>query len=159
MNLKTSMNFSFRRLSSKIRSITEQYADGIAKHSAEASKKAIMDGLSPPLKESTINIRKFRSKGTGSKPLKYTGALYSSIKPVKGGWKMWSYGLNQHRGFTPKKIPYIRKVNDKDKLYFARNKKGIQVPARPFIVTSGATKPFNRFRRSIRKSLRLKAFR
>ena len=158
MNLKTSMNFSFRRLSSKIRSITEQYAKGIAKHSAEASKKAIMDGLSPPLKESTINIRKFRSKGTGSKPLKYTGALYSSIKPVKGGWKMWSYGLNQHRGFTPKKIPFqFGQVSKKrDFLAFAHNKKGIKVPARPFIFPSKKTilKSFDAFRKNLRKALK-----
>ena len=152
MNLKINMNFSFRNLAKKINSISNQYVDDLARESAGLSKDKIKKGLER-LKESTMSIRKFR-KISGNKPLVATGALFRSIKPVKGGFKMLHYGLNQHRGFKPKKIPYIRNVNNEDKLYFAKNKKGIEVPARPFIVTSGAIKPFNQFRKRFSRSLR-----
>tara|TARA_R100000664_G_scaffold33329_2_gene50186 strand:+ start:325 stop:771 length:447 start_codon:yes stop_codon:yes gene_type:complete len=137
MNLKINMNFSFRNLAKKINSISGQYVDDLAKESAGLSKDKITKGLER-LKKSTIDIRKMRGIA-GTKPLIATGALFRSIKSAKGGFKMLHYGLNQHKGFTTGKKSMIP------------NKK---VPARPFIVTSGAIKPFNQFRKRFSRSLR-----
>jgi hypothetical protein len=121
----------------------------IAKESAKSIRERILKGLKPPLKESTMRIRKMTiSKGAnkrgpvaGATPLLATGALYRSIKDTKQGLKMLEYGLHHHKGFTPDKIPFTQTLK-KDVVRFVDNKKAISVPARPFIFP-GAKDAFN----------------
>ena len=83
-------------------------------------------------------LRKLRGTG-GSKPLVEKGNLLNSIRGVKGGVKMLEYGKFHHEGFTPKNIPQTQpeflmgRVKKEHQFWFIPNKKGIKVPARPFI--------------------------
>lgn len=157
MKLEIKSNFSFTKLSSNLPKILEKQTRRMTRSSAEGAKENIDKGLSPPLKKSTLEIRKFRGRG-GSKPLFETGALRRSIKSTKDGIQMLEYGLHQHRGFTPKKIPFqFGQVSKKrDYLAFAHNKKGIKVPARPFIFPSQKTilKSIDAFKKDLRKGMR-----
>ena len=157
MKLEIKSNFSFTELSNNLPNILEKQTRRITRSSAEGIKKNIGKGLSPSLKKSTLEIRKFRGI-SGSKPLFATGALKRSIKGTKDGIQMLEYGLHQHRGFTPKKIPFqFGQVSKKrDYLAFAHNKKGIKVPARPFIFPSQKTilKSIDAFKKDLRKGMR-----
>lgn len=112
----------------------------IARSAEKGAKDAISKGLKPPLKKSTIDMRKKRGTG-GSKPLFETGALFRSIKRSKGGLQMLNYGLEHHRGYTTASDSMIPNKN---------------VPARPFIQTDEKQilKSFDAFRKDLRKALR-----
>lgn len=155
MKLEIKSNFSFTELSNNLPNILEKQTRRITRSSAEGIKKNIGKGLSPSLKKSTLEIRKFRGI-SGSKPLFATGALKRSIKGTKDGIQMLEYGLHQHRGFTPKKIPFIRNTRKGEQLAFANNKKGITVPSRPFIAPSQKTilKSIDAFKKDLRKGMR-----
>ena len=155
MRLEVKSNFSFSKLASNLPKILQKQTRRMTRSSAEGAKENIDKGLSPPLKKSTLEIRKFRGRG-GSKPLFETGALRRSIKSTKNGIQMLEYGLHQHRGFTPKKIPFIRDTGKGNQLAFAHNKKGITVPARPFIFPSQKTilKSIDAFKKDLRKGMR-----
>ena len=127
--------------------------------SAEGARERISKGLSPPLKPSTLAIRKQRETG-GSKPLFETGALFKSIKGTSEGIEMLEYGKYHHEGFTPKKIPFIMgslsgESKGKEFIAFAHNKKNIEVPARPFILPSkkSMSKSIQEFKKDINKAL------
>ena len=140
LKLTTKTNFSFRQLLNKMPEIIDRQEAIFGKETAVNIKANILKGLKPPLKKSTVNIRKLRGR-SGRTPLLDTGALYDSIKDVKGGVQMLKYGKYHHEGFTPKKIPntlpdFMAKRNPKKAIWFTNNTKGIRVPARPFIFPS-----------------------
>ena len=149
--------FDFGKLAGKMPKIIEKHMQRTGRSSAQGAKEAISKGLTPPLKKSTIQIRKQRGTG-GTKPLFETGSLHSSIKSTKDGLEMNSYGIHHHYGFTPKQIPFIlgQVSKKRDFIAFANKKKGIKVPARPFILPSKKTilKSFDAFRKDIRKALK-----
>ena len=137
LKINISTNFDFGRLADRLPQIIKKAMSGTIENSAKESKSAIASGLSPPLKDSTKEIRKARGTG-GSKPLLDTGKLYSSIKATKKGISFESYGQYHLKEQTPKKIPFILgslrgKSKGKDFIAFAKNKRGIKVPARDFI--------------------------
>tara|TARA_R100000655_G_scaffold39184_2_gene74331 strand:+ start:1026 stop:1499 length:474 start_codon:yes stop_codon:yes gene_type:complete len=133
MELKIKTNFSFGKLERQMPKIIREYLSDYAKGTEEGSKNNIDKGLNPPLKKSTIEIRKTKDIA-GSKPLKASGKLYNSIKSNKVGNKLFflEYGQYHREGFTPKKIPVL-KAHTPDKVIFVNNNKGIKVPARDFI--------------------------
>ncbi len=159
MNLQMKMNFSFNKLNRNLNKIIKSSIFDIAKDSEEQSKKAIDSGLTPPLKKSTIALRKWKNEkgiasGTGTKPLKFTGALYNSIKATKDGLEMLKYGIYHNRkdGFQPKKIPTHKGM--------IQNKKGITVPQRRFIIAKEQRKEtVKRFKRRFMKNLIDRRFR
>ena len=155
MKLKITSNFSFGKLLNKLPGILEKHTQRTARSSAEGARENISKGLSPPLKPSTLAIRKQRGTG-GSKPLFETGALFKSIKGTSEGIEMLEYGKYHHDGFTPKKIPFVRGDKGKEYIAFAHNRKNIQVPARPFISPSEKTilKSFDAFKKDINKALK-----
>ena len=153
MRIKTEVTFDFGKLENKMPKIIEKYFQSAYRSSAKGAKERIDKGLSPPLKKSTIAIRKARGKG-GTKPLYETGDLHRSIKGTSEGIEMNKYGIYHHKGFTPKKRPI--KVVKGESEWFILNKKGIKVPARPFIMPSekDITPAFERLRKGIRKALK-----
>ncbi len=140
MKLKITTNFDFGQLAKKLDKVIDVYTSSYGKESAEASKKAIDSGLTPPLEESTKNIRKKRKQPVNP-PLKATGALYKSIKQKGDSLEMLYYGRLHNKGFTTKSNSMIP------------NKK---VPARQFIVTTVKNKKtiLTQFMQSVRKNLR-----
>ena len=131
--LKTtiSRNFDFHKLSKGMKTIMDAQPQKIAKESAKSIKQRILKGLKPPLKESTMKVRKARGVA-GALPLVATGALMRSIKDTKKGLNIKQYGVYHHEGFTPKKIPFTQTLK-KGAIPFINNKSGVKVPARPFI--------------------------
>tara|TARA_R100001530_G_scaffold11257_1_gene10878 strand:+ start:303 stop:773 length:471 start_codon:yes stop_codon:yes gene_type:complete len=134
ISIKT--NFSFAKLANKIPDIISSITSNAAKSSAKESRKAIKSGLSPPLEESTMNVRKSRGI-SGSTPLFATGTLYNSITSSKEGLTFGAFGKNgkeygnlQRTGFTPRKIPLTR---DGKLIKFINNKNSISVPGRDFV--------------------------
>ncbi len=155
MKLQVKSNFSFSKLAQQLPKIIEKHIQKTAKNSAQGAKEAINKGLSPPLKKSTIEIRKARGR-SGTKPLFDTGKLYKSIKGTQEGLKMLGYGVHHQYGFIPKQIPMISsKIAKGGKEWFLPNTKGIKVPARPFMFPSEKTikKSFDEFSKDIKKAI------
>ena len=160
MKLTIKSNFSFGKLANRLPQLIQKQMQRTARSSAEGARERISKGLSPPLQPSTLAIRKQRGTG-GSKPLFETGALFKSIRGTSEGLEMLEYGFLQHKGFTPKKIPFVLgsltgQSSGKEFITFAHNKKNIQVPARPFIFPSEKTilKSFDAFKKDINKALK-----
>ena len=153
MKLQIKTTFNFGKLANQMPKILEKHMQRTARSSAQGAKENISKGLSPPLKKSTIEIRKQRGTG-GTKPLFETGSLHKSIKGTSEGLEMLSYGIHHQYGFTPKQIPF--KIAKGEQEWFKPNKKGIKVSARPFIFPSEKTilKSFDAFRKDIRKALK-----
>ena len=144
--MKFKMNFSFEALERGFDNLIKEEISNLTKDFAEQAKKNIMDGLSPPLKKSTIAIRKFKGLGSGTKPLKYSGALYDSIKNTATGVEMLEYGWNHNKGFKPSKIPTYKGM--------VKNTYGITVPKREFILESKRKKErVSRFAKNITRKL------
>ena len=117
IEIKKKSNFSFKKGANRIADIINQQPIKIAKESAKNIRGNILKGLRPPLKKSTMDLRK-KAGIDGANPLFATGKLYKSIKNTKKGVQMLEYGKLHHEGFTTgakSKIP------------------GKRVPARPFI--------------------------
>ena len=141
MTIKTKVltNFDFNRLLEKTKTerlILDMAVSGAKVFShlgAKSIKNNILRGDFAPLRESTIRTR--RAKGiSGSAPLLATGKLYTSIKDTPDGVEMLRYGVRQHQGFIPEKIPYKSLLSKhQNKVWFVNNKNNIPVPARPFI--------------------------
>ena len=150
-------NFKFKSLLNYVKSNKwEHYITAItSKPIAENAKKNIFDGkLTPPLKNSTISIRRERGIG-GSKPLFATGALYNSIKATRGGVQMLEYGtLHNKRGFKPKYIPIVAR----GEIRYFKNKKNIRVPVRNFLSVDVQKKPEieNKIAKKFNEKLKLK---
>jgi len=141
MKLEISVNFDFNKLDNKIDDLIDDYVAGYITDSAEATKDAIDKGLTPKLKNSTIEIRKRRGHPTAP-PLKATGKLYRSIKQNKDSLEMVNYGVLHHNGYdtTPNRFM----------------KESKKVPARKFITTTTKNKDVldKKFTENLRKALR-----
>ena len=124
------------KLGRAIPKIIEKYFQSAYRSSAKGAKERIDKGLSPPLRKSTIAIRKIRDTG-GTKPLYETGSLHRSIKGTSEGIEMNHYGIHHHRGFRSKKFK-------------------ARVPARPFIMPSekDITPALETLRKEIRKAFK-----
>ena len=120
MKLKIKTNFDFSKLSRQLDKITGQYLAGFAVEAVKGSKDNIDRGLKPPLEDSTKDIRKWRTQPP-SPPLKASGQLYNSIKPVNNTLEMDYYGWDHHTGF---------KTHPKSLF------PNWTIPARPFIATT-----------------------
>ena len=134
MKLKVISNIDFLQLANRI---SRNISDGtrrIIRSAEKGAKERIDKGLYPPLRQSTIQLRKERGTG-GTKPLYETGALYRSIKSTDEGLEMLEYGWYHEKGYTVKNVPI--KKNKQGRIFF-HGKKKIQkkVPARPFIMPS-----------------------
>ena len=126
-------NFDFFKLEKKLPKIFSDGGRRVTRSAARGARERIENGLTPPLKKSTLELRKERGLG-GSKPLYATGELHRSIKSTKDGLEMLHYGWYHQKGFISKNVP-IGFRNGKP--IFARNKRiQKQVPARPFIFPS-----------------------
>ena len=153
MKLQVKTTFDFGKLEREMPKILEKHMQRTARSSATGAKENISKGLSPPLRKSTIEIRKQRGTG-GTKPFFETGALHRSIKGTSEGLEMLSYGIHHQYGFIPKQIPL--KTDKGEQEWFMPNTKGIKVSARPFIFPSKKTilKSFDAFRKNLRKALK-----
>lgn len=132
--LTITKNFDFSKLEQSIDKILSKGTRRVARSAAKGAKERIERGLRPPLKKSTIELRKARGTG-GTKPLYETGALHRSIKPTENGLEMLQYGLYHHKGFTAKNVP-INKRKDGSPVFLRGRKIQANVPARPFIFPS-----------------------
>ena len=132
MKLQIKTTFDFGKLASQMPKILEKHTQRTARSSARGAREAIERGVSPKLKQSTLDRRKRAGTG-GSKPLFETGELHRSIKGTSEGLEMNTYGLYHHQGHS----------------------KG-HFPARPFIQPSEKTilKSFDAFRKDLRKALK-----
>ena len=150
---KVRINFSFQKLSKNLDSIIDKGIKEAQKSSAEAAKSRILKGLQPPLKKSTIELRKQQGIA-GTNPLIATGNLLKSIKDTDKGIEMAKYGIYHEFGYWPKKIP--TGINKRGKGWFVLNRYGISVPARPFIFPSASdiNSPLRKVIRFINKSFR-----
>ena len=107
---KINVNFSFSSITRNISKIIDKNMEVGAEESARQTKKNILKGLKPELKDSTIKVR--RAMGiTGNKPLLRTRSLYESIIATKGKLEMNEYGILHQEGFewTPPR-PFISLV-------------------------------------------------
>jgi len=150
--LKFTSNISFQKLYDKLPEILEKGGRRITRSSAKGAKDRIDKGLSPPLKRSTIELRKEKGTG-GTKPLYETGSLYRSIKSTDEGLEMKKYGWYHHKGFTVKNVPV---GFENGKPVFHKSKKiSKKVPARPFIFPSKKEilEPMKKIYMDVRKSL------
>ena len=95
MKITVKTTFDFGKLASNFPRILEKQMQRTARSSATGAREAIERGVSPKLKQSTLNRRKRAGTG-GSKPLFETGKLFRSIKGTSEGLEMWNYGLYHH---------------------------------------------------------------
>ena len=142
-SVKTSSNFSFRRLGSKLQDILGKQNEKIIDGLAQMTKRNISEGKLRGLSQNTLEIRRrglstFDSYGTPNaprkpkptsetRPLLYTGNLLNSIKPTKDGIEMLEYGEEHHDGFnTPegKSVPARSFIAGEKEL--ERDKKGLE---------------------------------
>ena len=155
MKLQVKTTFDFGKLASQMPKILEKHTQRTARSSATGAREAIDKGVAPPLKKSTIEIRKQRGTG-GSKPLFETGALYRSIKGTSGGLEMLNYGLYHHRGYKTQGEEFMKFRGGSYQTADASMIPNKKVPARQFIKPSEKTilKSFDAFRKDIRKALK-----
>ena len=108
-SVKFTSNFSFRKLSQNLNAVIDDSNLSIAEAIAKNTKKNIMDGLTPALRESTLRQRRtgessFRDhnesgmKTNETRPLLYTMALYNSIKGTKEGLEIMDYAFEHNDG-------------------------------------------------------------
>ena len=135
--------------------ILEKHTQRTARSSATGAREAIQKGVSPPLKDSTIEIRKKRGTG-GTKPLFETGELFRSIKGTSEGLEMWNYGLYHHRGYETQGEEFMEFRGGSYQTADASMIPNKKVPARQFIQPSKRTilKSFDAFRKDLRKALK-----
>ena len=147
--------FDFGKLVNQMPKIIEKHMQRTGRSSAQGAKENISKGLSPPLKKSTIEIRKKRKTG-GTKPLFETGDLFRSIKNTKDGLEMNKYGIYHHRGFKTGKLTLTKFQGEKYETSAASMIPNKKVPTRPFIFPSENTilKSFDAFRKDLRKALK-----
>ena len=135
MKSQIKTTFSFAKLASKMPKIIEKHMQRVGRSSAQGAKENISKGLAPPLKQSTIAIRKQRGTG-GTKPLFETGQLFRSIKNTKDGLQMNRYGIYHHRGFKTGKLTLTKFQGEQYETSAASMIPNKKVPARPFIFPS-----------------------
>ena len=154
MKLQVKTTFDFGKLARFVESeaFTSQVSKMLGGGVIESSRAFMKSGgVTPKLKQSTIDIRKMRGSG-GTTPLYESGDLAKSLKVKKDGIWGLHYGKYQYEGFTPKKIPVIKN----DSVFFVKNKKNIKVPPRDFFAMDAAKmkKPINNLMKQIGKALK-----
>ena len=145
-------NFDFFKLIDKFPKIMSDGGRRVTRSAAKGARERIDKGLSPPLRKSTLELRKARGLG-GTKPLYATGELYRSIKSTDEGLEMLHYGLYHENGFTAQNVPI---GFEKGKPKFIRGKKiRKRVPARHFIAPSKKEilEPMKKLYMDIKKAL------
>ena len=146
-------NFDFFKLLDKFPKVMSDGGRRITRSAAKGAKERIEKGLTPPLRRSTIQLRKEAGTG-GTKPLYETGALHRSIKSTKDGLEMLEYGIYHHKGYTAKNVPIGKEKGGKPR--FIKNKQfSKKVPARPFIFPSEKEilEPMKKIYMDIKKAL------
>ena len=134
--VKSSSNFSFKKLGEKLEDILGKQNEKIIDGLAQITKRNISDGKLRGLSQNTLELRR-RGLSTFSghdpsptgetRPLLYTGRLLNSIKPVKDGIEMMDYGLEHNDGFnTPegKSVPARTFIPGEEGL--KKDKKGLE---------------------------------
>ena len=107
-SVKFTSNFSFRKLSQNLNAVIDGSNLNIAEAIAKNTKKNILDGVTPALKESTLIQRR---KGVSSfdghdttktpsetRPLYYSQRLFKSIKGTKEGLEIMDYAFEHNDG-------------------------------------------------------------
>jgi len=142
MKVVIETNFSFAKLKSKYKEIEKEAIQESIKDEAIKMKDRVAKGVTitgasmKPIKDSTVLMRGIRNHSMNNPPLNASGKLLNSIKAIKSGVSLNTYGSYQNDGYTPKKIPIhlgstaVKKT--KRKVLFIPNTK-IKVPARQFI--------------------------
>ena len=141
MKLQIKTTFSFNKLASQTGKLIDGLVQQTTTGEATAMKKRISSGSTitgkmDALKDSAMETRKLRGI-SGSVPLKATGALLNSIKPMPKGISAKEYGSYQNTGFTPKNRPLIpdspvysgKGGKNSTKFHFA----GKKIPARKWL--------------------------
>ena len=103
-------NFDFGKLSRNLDAVIDDSQLDISTAIAKNTKKNILDGVSPALKESTLRQRREgRTSFDGhdpkktpgeTRPLYYSQRLFKSIKGTKEGLEIMDYYEEHQRGFT-----------------------------------------------------------
>ena len=135
-SVKTSSNFSFRKLGSKLQDVLGKHNDKIIDGLAQMTKRNISEGKLRGLSQNTLEIRR-RGLSTFSghnpsptsetRPLLYSKRLFNSIKATKDGIEMMDYALEHNDGFnTPegKSVPARSFIAGEKEL--DRDKKGLE---------------------------------
>ena len=144
MQIKTRVTYDAGRLAKDMPKIIKGFLKYYTILTGDDIKDNIDRGLSPALRDSTLEIRKRRGIA-GNKPLFATGSLYNSIKlkQSKESAKivMLKYGKSHHEGFITGTESWIPNKT---------------VPARPFIQPKKETlkKAFKSFEKKIGKSFK-----
>ena len=135
-SVKTSSNFSFRRLGSKLQDILGKQNEKIIDGLAQMTKRNISEGKLRGLSQNTLELRRrglstFDNHSprptTETRPLLYTKRLFNSIKPTKDGIEMMDYALEHNNGFqTPegKTVPPRTFIPGEEGL--KKDKKGLE---------------------------------
>ena len=120
-------NFSFQKLSQNLNAVIDDSNLDISTAIAKNTKKNIMDGLSPALKESTLRQRRegrtsfsdhdVTKKPGETRPLLYSGRLHDSIAGTKEGLEIMDYYEEHEKGFsgTHGRVParpFVAKLED-----------------------------------------------
>ena len=109
-SVKFTSNFSFRKLSQNLNAVIDDSNLNIAEAIAKNTKKNILDGVTPELKDSTLRQRRTGAtsfdghspqKTNETRPLLYTKRLFNSIKGTKEGLEIMDYGLEHNDGTQP----------------------------------------------------------
>ena len=111
MKLQVKTTFDFGKLANKAQNLVDSLVTDIISGESKQMKKRISSGSTitgkmDKLKKSAVETRKLRGI-SGTTPLKATGALLSSIKPMSKGISAKEYGSWQNRGFVTKNNPVI----------------------------------------------------
>ena len=145
MKVVIETNFSFSKLVSEYKDIRKDMVQESIQDEAQKMKERVSTATtitgSPmkPIKDSTVLMRGIRNHSMNTPPLNASGKLLKSIKAIKSGISINSYGIYQNDGYTPKKIPIglsrqaVKKSKAKRGVFFRNNTKNIKVPAREFI--------------------------
>ena len=136
------ITYDAAKLAKKMPKMIKEVMKSFGRELATQSKGHIKKGLTPPLTETTKNIRKKRGTGAQNNPLYNTGKLYNSIKLKETKYtskvSMFMYGALHHKGFTTASNSMIPRK---------------RVPKRPFLYTKKKTskKIFKDFGKSMSK--------
>ena len=146
MKLQIRTTFDFGKLANKAQNLVDKFVTNTISGESKQMKKRISSGSTitgkmDALKKSAKETRKLRGI-SGTTPLKATGALLNSIKPMPKGISAKEYGSWQNRGFVTKNRPLIpdspiysgKGGKDSTKFNFAgKTGGGITIPARRWL--------------------------
>tara|TARA_Y100000310_G_scaffold13052_1_gene13389 strand:- start:377 stop:877 length:501 start_codon:yes stop_codon:yes gene_type:complete len=111
MKITIKTTFDFGKLASRTPNLISGFIDKTAIGESKQMKKRISSGNTitgkmDALKASTLETRELR-RISGSTPLKATGALLNSIKPIKNSVVAKEYGYWHNYAVTTKNRPFI----------------------------------------------------